>query len=1363
MTPAPSPQDPDDGLHRYLFAFGTGTFTADPYLEALPGVPKDLQRVKNLFGFLGYTEILPELTGAPDAQRVRADLEDWLKADERGKDDVLVVYYAGHGLRGERHHRLTCRNSRSDRMTTTLASRELADLLADTEVGHVLLLLDTCYAELGAADIAGVTTQLVDYRPQDADGLWLVAAARSRELAYDHAFVTALETAVRSGTAGMRQRYLDIPTVTDQINEHLREHRPDQCASYHVVSGRAVPPFLPNPKYRPGLPAETMDVESQREWTAHFGPRGRGVEYASEPGDWFTGRRQALATLAGWLRDPLHDARARVVTGDPGSGKSAVLGRLLALTRPDHPQEPAHLLPPPDAVTVSVHAHGTTLEKLTARLASALGVDADSPPQLLARLAEHDGPLRTVLIDALEEAGTGVGGREPQRIARELLRPMTVLPGIRLLIGTRRTMIPDLGRAVEIIDLDTDAYTGRDDIEQYARRALSGTPGDLPETDRQAIAEAVARRAGRSFLVARMTVRALVHGDLIPDVTRPGWEEQLPSEVGQAFDAYLARYGEDEDRVRRLLRPLAYAEGAGLPWDSLWAPLATALSDERCTNDDVDWLLRQAGAYVVEARVGEDRSVFRLFHEALAEHLRDPRRSREDHRRMTAGLIASVPDRRDGDGPDWDRVHPYVHAHLAGHAAASDDLERLLDDPWFLVHADPDGLLAAMSGVRGAHAQGVRAMYRTSAHLHRRLPTAERAQVMAVDAARHRLEEHRNRLGRRLEWTPRWATGSQTSNLFQAQLSSNSGAPLVATQRNGTPVVCGAQRGGPVQVWDPAQQRCVATLDGHTSTVSTMDSVEVDGVTLVVTVSEDGTLCIWDLERAVEVRRYAVPGTGEPAPGESILARRRRIVAGLACVEAHGEVLVVGRSRDGSAWARELMSGEVRWSRPSDSQVLAFRSAVVGLEVRGEASAIVGGSVRPLGLWNLETGQWRLLPDSRRCTAVAIGVQDGRELVALGFSHGKVQLRDVATDTVVSSFLVGTGRISAMAFAEVDGHAVMVVGYNDGAMEVRGRSTGRLLARLYGHTGRIWSIAITSIGGRPVALSSGGDSVRLWSMEDQARAVEVTGHSSVVSAIACAVLDGSAVALSVSRDHSALIWDVASGRAMHRLEGHDGWVEKAAFATVAGTPIAVTSGFDGTVRLWNPADGTEIRRVEAPREGLQLIACGNLEGHPVALLVKNHLRVARASVWNLENFQINGAFQADPARIATGAWALVDGRFMAVIAEKDPMSWTASVGLWDSAGWRKVAELDGPIDQINALVCGTDGRRPIAAAATSRSGVVVWDLRTRQQRLRLGGPSVGDVALGVLDRVPVAVAVRNFDLEIWDLSGGMLLHKIRLP
>ncbi|MEU4794664.1 caspase family protein [Streptomyces sp. NPDC023327] len=156
---------------------------AFPLLEDLPGVAEDLRRVLALFSSLGYAEILPELARAPDAQQVRAGLEDWLKADERNKEDVLVVYYAGHGLRDDRYHRLTCRNSRRNRVSTTLASRELADLRADAQVGHVLLLLDTCYAELGAAEIANVTGQLVDYRPRGRRHEVVSAHRQSR---FDH-------------------------------------------------------------------------------------------------------------------------------------------------------------------------------------------------------------------------------------------------------------------------------------------------------------------------------------------------------------------------------------------------------------------------------------------------------------------------------------------------------------------------------------------------------------------------------------------------------------------------------------------------------------------------------------------------------------------------------------------------------------------------------------------------------------------------------------------------------------------------------------------------------------------------------------------------------------------------------------------------------------------------------------------------------------------------------------------------------------------------------------------------------------------------------------------------------------------------
>ncbi|MFE9780762.1 caspase family protein [Streptomyces sp. NPDC005775] len=1356
---------PVDELNRYVFAFGADTFTEDRTLEPLPGVPDDLRRIKSLFSSIGYVEILQELTGAPDAQLVRTGLEDWLKAEERCKEDVLVVYYAGHGLRDDRSHRLTCRNSRHNRVSTTLATRELADLLADTRVGHALLILDTCYAELGAAEIANVTGQLVDSRPPDADGLWLIASARSRELAYDHAFVTALEAAVRAGTAGMRQRYLDVPTVTDQVNSHLRDYSPDQCASYHAVSGRAVPPFLPNPKYRPGLPDETMDVQSQREWTAHFGPRGRGVEYASEPGDWFVGRLQTLATLAGWLRGPAHDARARVVTGDPGSGKSAVLGRLLALARPDRPEAPAHLLPPLGSVTVSVHAHGATLESLTARLAVALDIEADSPAQLLAGLTEYGGPLRTVLIDALEEAGTGVAGREPHRIARELLRPLSALRNLRLLIGTRRTMIPELGRAIEVIDLDTDAYTGRDDIEQYARRTLVRMPSSPTTDDREAMAVAVARRAGRSFLVARMTVRALLHGHLTPDTSQPGWEYELPSEVGQAFDAYLARFGEDEQRVRRLLRPLAYAEGAGLPWDSLWAPLAAALSGETCSNDDVDWLLRHAGAYVVEVPEGENRSVFRLYHEALAEHLRDARRSREDYRRMTAGLIASVPPRGDGDGPDWERAHTYVHSYLAGHATASGDLARLLRDPWFLVHAEPTGLLAAMDGVQGGEMQQVRTMYRTSAHLYRDLCVHERAQVLAVDTARYRLEEHRKRLGQRLEWAPRWATGSQTSNLFRGELSSTSDDSLVAAELNGMPVVLSAQHGGPVQIWDPAQHICVATLDGHTGTVSAMACAEMDGVTLVVTASDDGTVRVWDLARTTELRRFVVQSESEIAR-RAEEGRVQTAVAGLACARIHGEVLIVGCAPDGSGWTRELMSGEVSRTFPRVSNASSSRLAVLCLETQGVATALVGSPHGPLRRWNLESGEWSQLRDSEDCRTVGSVAQGGRDLAVLGYRKGELQFRDLATDTVVSSCRIGSGWPTAIAFTEVYDRAVMVVGYGDGSIEMREQPAGRLLARLNGHEQWVESIVITSVDGRPVAASSDSTgSVRLWSLEEQNERGELQGHSSLVSMVACTVVNGVAVAVSASHDHTARVWDLASGRALLCLEGHTGWVERVACATVSGTAVAVTSGDDDTVRVWNLVDGSETGRAEVRSDsGLQLLACGHIEGASVALVGRKGFGMARTAVWNLESLQISGAFEMASSFDPSSAFVLVDGRLLAVIATDGLVESTGrQVELWDLTDWTRVGDLQGLTDQINALACGTDGRDLVVLVGTADNGAQVWDLRTRRLRHRLGDGWVSDVDLGYLDGMPVAVIANRCTVGIWDLSNGRLQYEIRMP
>jgi hypothetical protein len=98
-----------------------------------------------------------------------------------------------------------------------------------------------------------------------------------------------------------------------------------------------------------GIPVEVIrrywpDIEPWVGWrlshdpamASHWGPRARGVERDSRPGWYFTGRRQALRELTDWLEHQRADGAVRVVTGGPGSGKSAVLARLVALADPQY-------------------------------------------------------------------------------------------------------------------------------------------------------------------------------------------------------------------------------------------------------------------------------------------------------------------------------------------------------------------------------------------------------------------------------------------------------------------------------------------------------------------------------------------------------------------------------------------------------------------------------------------------------------------------------------------------------------------------------------------------------------------------------------------------------------------------------------------------------------------------------------------------------------------------------------------------------------------------------------------------------------------------------------------------------------------
>ena len=70
-------------------------------------------------------------------------------------------------------------------------------------------------------------------------------------------------------------------------------------------------------------------LDADPEAVRHWRPRARGVSIDSERGYRFRGRSRALTQITKWLDRPVPDRRVLVVTGSPGVGKSAVLGRVV--------------------------------------------------------------------------------------------------------------------------------------------------------------------------------------------------------------------------------------------------------------------------------------------------------------------------------------------------------------------------------------------------------------------------------------------------------------------------------------------------------------------------------------------------------------------------------------------------------------------------------------------------------------------------------------------------------------------------------------------------------------------------------------------------------------------------------------------------------------------------------------------------------------------------------------------------------------------------------------------------------------------------------------------------------------------------
>lgn len=450
--------------------------------------------------------------------------------------------------------------------------------------------------------------------------------------------------------------------------------------------------------------ALSTDPEARRHWR----PRARGVTRDSERGHRFRGRT-ALTAIRDWLDTDHTERRALVVTGDPGVGKSAVLGRIVTTADPvlreQLPPDDEAVKASPGSVACAVHAKGKSALDIATEIARAASAPLpevldDLTPAIRQALSERPGRRFNVVIDALDEAASPA---EARKVVSGIVLPLAETcadVGARVVVGTRRRddegdLLREFAGRCEIIDLDRPEYFSLADLTAYARATLQlvgdERPGN-PYAD-DAVAEPVARRiaelSGRNFLVTGLVARA--HGLRDRAAVDPGALSFTPT-VDWALRDYLARLPRVAGiPAETVLTALAFAEAPGLT-TRLWSAAIAALGEGDVPEQALARFARSSAAnFLVEAGEQGSAPVFQLFHQALNDTLLALREQRVPRATDEAALTRAL--HRLGAEHGWADAPAYLLRSLPAHAARAGLIDSLLRDDEYLLHADLRRLL----------------------------------------------------------------------------------------------------------------------------------------------------------------------------------------------------------------------------------------------------------------------------------------------------------------------------------------------------------------------------------------------------------------------------------------------------------------------------------------------------------------------------------------------------------------------------------------------------------------------------------------------------------------------------------------------